>query len=229
MHSNSLASKTKTGQELDPNWHNLYAFLNRCVPHIVYRMRVSSWYGQEKDVIEDIVQETMRRVIERIQKADRGDAEPIHSLTYMARAIALNYCRDLVRLESRFIHGEEALAYGYGVNEDTVNCLDIAVDMAYRKTLFILLARSVVRFPPKQRRALFIDLASHMAFEKELTSLQEAFLSVGVNLQEYRHLLPNEPEEQYRHRSLLSHVYKRIAHLTDIYTYTGDTLTRPPC
>src|SRR5881296_598012 len=81
----------------EDTWSNLYASLRSLARYLVYSFGVSAWQGQEDDIIEDIVQETARRVIERVRKAERGEADPIHSLKHMMIVIAQNYYKDLRR------------------------------------------------------------------------------------------------------------------------------------
>src|SRR5437588_5178662 len=84
-------------------WGDLYTTLRPLARYLVYSFPVPSWRGQEEDVIEDIVQETARRIIERAQKAERGEAEPIRSLHQMVTVVAQNYCKDLRRRERRLV------------------------------------------------------------------------------------------------------------------------------
>lgn len=94
--------KKELSIELD--WNELYTFLRGYVPRIVYTFRFSSWRGQEEDVIEDVIQETMRRVTERVQRVQRREAEPIRLLEHISVVIATNYCRDLIHRDHRLVH-----------------------------------------------------------------------------------------------------------------------------
>lgn len=53
-------------------WEQLYPLLRTRVRHLVNRLTIPVWHGQEEDLIEDIVQETMRRTLERWRKGERG-------------------------------------------------------------------------------------------------------------------------------------------------------------
>ncbi|HYB00277.1 MAG TPA: hypothetical protein VED37_08665, partial [Ktedonobacteraceae bacterium] len=76
--------------------------------------------------------------------------------------------------------------------------------------LFQEIAKKVANFPPKLRRAMLIDIASHMHFELEPTALQAAFLKVGIQLEEYAGLMPQEPIMRSRHASLVSLGYRQL-------------------
>ena len=83
-----------------------------------------------------------------------------------------------------------------------------------------MLAREIVKFPCKQRKALLVDLANRMSFETKPTVLQKAFLNVGIQLEEYRQPLPESVKERSRDAALLHYAYKRIAQLGDVLQYT---------
>src|SRR5437660_6233637 len=79
----------------------LYIELRALVRYLVGCTRVPSWEGQQNDIIEDIVQETMRRLFERVRQGERGEKPPVQSLKHMMITIAYNYYRDLRRRDHR--------------------------------------------------------------------------------------------------------------------------------
>jgi DNA-directed RNA polymerase specialized sigma24 family protein len=189
----------------------------------VYSFRVPSWRGQEEEIIEDILQETTRRIIERAQKAEAGEALPIYQLEHMVVVTAHNYCKDLRRRDHRIVRlladmsipiGEHVMGKLYQICS-----LDDATEQAYQEELFTLLAREIAIFPCKQRTALLIDLANHMSFGERPTPLQKAFLIQGIHLEEYRQPLSNNQKERSRHAALLCYAYKRITQLSIVREY----------
>src|SRR6266481_2113136 len=104
METSSLASDSEEF-DLDSNntWEKLFPLLESLARYFVYSSNIPSWRGQEKDVIEDIVQETARRIIERSQKAARGEMPPIQSVRSMLFTVARNYCIDLCRRDRRLM------------------------------------------------------------------------------------------------------------------------------
>ena len=56
----------------DATWDVLYPALRSLACYLVHTSPLPYWHGQEEDMAEDIVQETVRRVIERAQKAERA-------------------------------------------------------------------------------------------------------------------------------------------------------------
>ena len=222
MFTNSVTSYSD-GIDLnsEANWSNLYASLRALARHLVYSFSVSSWRGQEEDIIEDIVQETARRVIERARKAERGEADPIHSLKQMMTVIAQNYCTDLWRTDRRLFHMppqdyEPESLVGVDQQAQTLEAVD---ENVYQELLFQLIAHEVASFPDKQRKALLIDLANRMCFDTPPTSLQKAFLGEGIQLQQYQQPLPADSQERGRHVSILSYAYRRVAHLSCVQEY----------
>jgi DNA-directed RNA polymerase specialized sigma24 family protein len=201
-------------------WSELYPQLRSLARRLVYSYHVPFWRGQEEDFTDDIVQETIRRAIERVRQSERGESAPIYALKPMLFVILCNYCKDLRRRDMRLVH----LWPGEGINEgqlpDAMSDEDVA-NQVYNEGLFRLLAQEIASFPKKQQRALLIDLASRTHYDEEPTTLQEAFLAVGIDLREYQHLLPDSVRERCRHSSLLCHAYKRVAHLLRVREYVS--------
>jgi DNA-directed RNA polymerase specialized sigma24 family protein len=180
---------------------------------------------------EDIVQETIRRIIERAEKARRGEAPPIQSLKQMANTTAYNYYRDLKRHDFRVsrldttstsVHSTHSIYaapsthsarfYAADINANA-SLLDKVAEKVDQEHLFDQLASEIGRFPKKQRQAILIDLANRMSFDEEPTSLQTSFRNIGIELRHYCRPLPTNQKERSRHISLCSQAYKRIAHL----------------
>jgi DNA-directed RNA polymerase specialized sigma24 family protein len=205
----------------DSVWRELYPSLLSFARSLVFSFRVSSWRGQEEDIVQDIVQETTRRLIERLQKAERGERTQVQSLQAMMFTIAQNYCRDLRRRDIRLtrIDFDDPTASWNG--EDDQTCLvDVAIENAFLESLFLLIAWEIARFPPKLGQALLIDLVSRMSFDAEPTKLQEAFLKVGIQLRDYQNCVPHQPRDRRNHAALLYYAYKRIAQLPSVQEYS---------
>jgi DNA-directed RNA polymerase specialized sigma24 family protein len=205
----------------DATWSALYPSLYTLAQRLVYSLRVCSWRRQEDDIVEDIVQETIRRVLERSRKAENGEATPIHSVKAMMIVIARNYCQDLRRSDRRLVHllSDEELSEVYTSIDDLIPLAELATENAYQELVFRRLASEIVKFPEKQRRALFVDLANRMHFDDQPTPLQAAFLAVGIRLEEYQLLLPSSRAERARQASLLNLAYKRVAQLSCVQQY----------
>jgi len=202
-------------------WKDLYPVLRSLARYLVYSAHVLSWRGQEEDIIEDVVQETARRLLQRAQKAERGEATSIESLPRMMATIAQNYCKDLRRHDYRLSHMPlpASPSAAYDSRDEQPHLLETVAESVYQEMLFKLLAREVASFPEKQRTALLVDLANRMYFDALPTPLQRAFLAVGIQLRQYRRPLPANRRERDRHAALLSYAYKRIAHLPCVQEY----------
>ena len=198
----------------DIDWAEHYPRLLSLARRFVYRYRLPCWRGQEEDLAEDVAQETVRRTIERIHKAALGEATPLDSVQQMMVVIARNYVLDLRRHDHRVVRIsslDDTHELGIDVN-DLENTSETATEHIYHEWLFIQVARQIVHLPCKQRRAILIDLANRTSFNTQPTPLQAALLAVGIDLQDYQPLLPENPVERTRHVSLVSLAYKRIAH-----------------
>jgi DNA-directed RNA polymerase specialized sigma24 family protein len=211
-------------------WKNLYLSLGSFARSLVYSFGVPSWKGQEEDIIEDIVQETMRRLLEQSQKAERGEANPIQSLKLMGTVIAQNYCKDLRRRDRRLsrMQPDDYLLNVEVRKGDYMHLFDAICESIDQELLLTQVAHEIAKFPEKQRRALLVDLANRMTFDTQPTSLQKAFLEEGIQLELYQKPLPADPQERSRHVSLLNHAYKRVAHLPYVQKYIAGKLQAAP-
>jgi DNA-directed RNA polymerase specialized sigma24 family protein len=210
----------------DSTWKQLYSLLESPARYFVYSSHIPSWRGQEKEIIEDIVQETARRIIERSQKVARGEAPPIHYLKSMLFAVARNYCTDLCRRDHRFVRmqPQDAVLQAFLDPKNQVDPAEEGVENVYLETLFRHVAREVAAFPDKQRRAILTDIAIRMHFGRRRTPLQRAFLEAGIDLREYRQALPSNPRERARHDALVNCAYKRVASLREVHQYISPVL-----
>jgi DNA-directed RNA polymerase specialized sigma24 family protein len=200
-------------------WKEIVCWLRPLVQYMVYSTHMEYWYGQEADIIEDIVQETVRRLVERLNQAERGEAAPVQSLKGMAVVIARNYCKDMRRRDSRLQRTTcSASPLEICVNEQ-LNPFEITVEYIFQEELFKWLVHEIAGFPKKQRQALLVDLANRMYFGQPETFLQMAFRAEGIEIQIYRHLLPKTPRELARHRALVTIAYKRVASLAQMQRY----------
>jgi len=217
MRTNSSVWYSDSLDVSSANVWDAHLMLQSFARYLVNYFKVPSWRGQEEDIVEDIVQETTRRFIERSRKAESGDATAIRSMKNMMMAIAYNYYRDLKRRDRRLFRMPAYSIYAGPVEQ--THMLESVVEQVYHERLFTLIAREVRYFPERQREALLIDLANRMSLDTSPTPLQLAFLKAGIQLHQYRRPLPTDPKERGRHGALLTHAYKRLAHLPCVQSY----------
>lgn len=207
----------RDGQDLNSNacWGELYPELQSLARRFVFSSAVPLWRGQEHDIVDDIVQETALRLLEYQQKVIRGEATPIRSLKSLVAIVAQNKCRDSARQDRRFVRitSEGIHSIVLLAQHDQASPLEVAINNVDREICFSFIARLIAHFPEKQRYVLLIDLANRMSFDAEPTSLQRAFLEVGIRLQDYQKPLSADPVERTRHSALLSQAYKRFERL----------------
>src|SRR6266446_6604679 len=122
------------------SWKELYASLERSARYAVYALHVSSWQGQENDIIEDIVQETAYRMIEYARKAERGEAPSIHSLKNMMRVVAQNYCKDMNRSDRRLlrVQSQDALPQLPANKDNQMSLVELSIENVYQEGMFKL-------------------------------------------------------------------------------------------
>jgi hypothetical protein len=195
-------------------WNTLYPLLLPLVKRWVYASNVISWIGQESDVAWDIVLMTINRTFAYTLKAQRENI-PIASLERLSIVIAKNYYHDLRRKDCRLLHFDRD-GYSPGAWPGThyeVDLSEAVLDKVHEEWLFHELAKEIAAYPPKMRRAMLIDIAMRMDFDSQPTPLQAAFLEIGIQLQDFENLLPEDPIARTRHASLVSLGYKKIAML----------------
>ena len=220
MSSNSSPNAPLGDLDDETTLSKLYLWLRTRCKALVAGM--PSLQGQERDAEEDFVQETVVRTFCYSQRTGIGGSEsPFKSLKYFALTTMRNYREDRRRKDHRLVRMEQLqnTSRGYAIGDDLVDPAEIAVENVFREGLFLLLAPEIASFPPKQRQALLIDLANHMHFDEQPTTLQKAFLKVGICLQDYQQPLPRDPVERQQFASNLLHAYNRIKNLRSVQQY----------
>ena len=208
------------------SWDKLYRMLWLVVQGWVYAAHLSSWLGQEEDIIAEIVQEAICRTFERHRKAEMLEAEPVKSPEYFSRTVARHFFIDLVRKDSRIMHFTH-LQRDDGGDVIEFELADVAEEVheeVMYESLFNELALEIVNFPKKQGQVLLNDIANNMHFDKgDTTRLEKAFWQAGVHLQEYQRPRPADIIERGRYVALLSIAHKRVAQLHSMKGYTSIT------
>src|SRR5574340_1011332 len=212
MNTSSLVKGSDSAdQSVEKRWVALYLLLLPLATRWVYAAKIYSWNGQENDIAWDIVQVTIQRTFEYDSKAQYNNT-PIGSYQGLSIRIAKNYFQDLRRKDSRLL---PLYRDGYSPVENTrhdeKDVADVILDQVYEDWLFQQVAKEIASFPPKLRTAMLIEIASRMEFGLQPSSLQAAFLKVGIRLREYANQLPQDPILRTRHASLVSLGYKRLA------------------
>lgn len=193
------------------NWIEYYPALFSLARRFVYLYHLPIWRGQEEDLVKDIAQETVKRLIERLQKVERGETAPIIFIERMMMVIARNYVLDLRRRDYRMIHLADASVLEANANaKGDESVLERVTEHLYHQWLFLQIAQGIAQLPRKQRKAILIDLANRTSFGVEPTPLETALSSVNIDLQDYQQPLPENPVERARYASLVSLAYKRV-------------------
>jgi DNA-directed RNA polymerase specialized sigma24 family protein len=207
LHSNS-SDPSRCGTFSDATWENLYTTLRSPVRRWVYTSGISSWLGQEEDITEEIVQESISRTFERSLRLHDSEETVLRSPEAMAYTIARNYYNDLRRREGRIDRfGTDENAYRNIAGADLI---ELALEGMYQQWILERAAYEISTFPEKQRRALLVDLAKHTDFDEPPTALQQVLLTVDIRLQDYRQSRLADQVMRSRHAALLSVAYRRL-------------------
>lgn len=197
------------------NWQTLYRQLTITVTRWVRSANLPTWKAQREEIIDEIVQETMMKVLKRIRRGESGELSPVYSVEGLCVRVAYNVFIDMVRHDRRLVPlGSDSWHNSpYEVHDDGEDYSEVAVDNVFTTSIFKQVALAIQAFPPKLRAAMIIDLVSRMSFEGEETPLQQALLSTGIDLEEYRFQHSSDPVTKSRQSSLASLGYKKISML----------------
>ena len=213
MNTDTQTPDAVTGELTDTLWITLYLLLLPLAKRWVFASNTFSWMGQENDVAWDIVLVTIQRTYEYTLKAQRENI-PIASLQRLSITIAKNYFQDLRRKDSRLqpFNRDGYSQVEYAIH-DEMNIAEAVLDKVYEEWLFQEIAKEIANYPIKLRTAMLINIARRMEFDLQPTPLQAAFLDVGIQLRDYKDLLPEDPIMRSRHSALVSLGYKKLAML----------------
>jgi DNA-directed RNA polymerase specialized sigma24 family protein len=202
----------------DVNWHTLYRQITIIVTRWVRSANLPTWKAQRDDIIDEIVQETVMKVLKRIRRGESGELSPVYSVEGLSVRVAYTVFIDMVRHDRRLVPlaSECWDDVSHDVPDDGEDYSDIALDNVFNANLFGQVALAIKAFPPKLRSALVIDLVSRMSFEGEATPLQQAMHCAGIDLEQYRNRRSSDPVVRSRHASLASLGYKKISTLACI-------------
>lgn len=203
-------------------WYDLYNWLLPLVEMWVRDSHVSSWYGQHREIAEDIAHEAVMRTFRYHQRAKRGEIAPIDSPKALIRVIARNYFRDWRKKDWCLVRssqegGEQSPFEATLPAHEVVDAAQIALDHLILDSIITTVAQVVSKFPQGQKAALLADLANISDLNgEEPTRLEQAFSDVGVHLSDYKRPRSADPAERGRDAALRSIAYKRLKHEVNV-------------
>ncbi len=196
------------------SWYDLYNWLLPLVEMWVRDSGVTSWYGQHREIAEDIAHEAVMRTFRYNQRADRGEMPAVGSLKALCRVIALNYFRDW-RKKDRCLVRPTLSSSAYDLSlivREAVDAAQVALDHLIMDSIIVTVAQVVATFPRGQRIALLTDLANMSELDGEPSQLEQALSNVGLRLSDYKRPRSDDPTERGRYAALRSIAYKRLKH-----------------
>lgn len=199
----------------DSSWSTLYSWLESRVRNWVYASHSLRWRSEEEGIIEDIVSESVIRILDRLRKVNRGEADPIKSLYRFARQVAHNYFIDLLRKDRKSVRFSQLIADG----EDApgglfpVDLDEVILKAVGDERFFKLMAQEIVTLPKKQKEAVLRDHAKLIDGMVDPASLIRAYQSLGIQLKDYCNYVPASLIEKRRHSSLLHLAYRRLSRI----------------
>jgi RNA polymerase sigma factor (sigma-70 family) len=197
----------------DASWFTLYSWLKFQVRNWVYTSHTLRWQGEEEETIEDIVSEAIMHILDRIHKANSGEADPIKSLYGFARQVAHNYFIDLLRRDRKSLRLSQLTADG---EDAAIKLFLVDIEEAVLKAVcdeqfFKLLGQQIVTLPKRQKEAVLRDHARLMENMVDPAPLLHAYQKVGIQLNDYCNYATLSLSEKRRHSALLHIAYKRLS------------------
>ena len=204
------------------DWEKQIGILRKLVKGLVYSAGIPCWRGEEEEVINELVQEAICRLLERMHKAERQEAEPVNSLDFLSKAIVRNLFIDRVRKEKRLTPLSQ-LTYSADDGTSEIDLVDSSSsedvnEQVFQETLFNELAVEIAKLPRRQKWALLTDIANRTRYDGGETVLRQALLKAGIPLESYLRV-HMEGKERSQFASLLCLSYKRIASLNSMKQY----------
>ena len=204
----------------DINWHILYNQLTDIVSIWVRSAHLPTWKAQRDDIVDEIVQETIVRVLKRIRRGESGELSPVYAVEALGLRIAYNFFIDIMRHDRRLVPATHQDGTEYVFPEqDEENYTEVALDNVFTAALFRLVVAEIALFSPKLRRAVLVDLTSRMSFQGEATLLQQAFRDEGIDLEQYRCPASSDPAAYARQASLACIGFKKLGTVVRIREY----------
>ncbi len=202
------------------SWEKQADVLRKLVKGWVYSASIPAWRGEEEEVINDLAQEAICRLLERMRKAERQEAKPVNSPNFLSLVIVRHLFIDRVRKEKRLTPLSQ-LTYASGDEVFAIELADSSEEVQERvmqESLFNDLAAEIAKLPRRQKWALLVDIANRTQHDGNDTLLKQALLKAGIRLENYL-IPPLEGKERSQFASLLCLGYKRISNFNIMKHY----------
>src|SRR5260370_36097669 len=149
----------------DSSWAELRFWLRIQVRGRVYNSHPPSRLGQDDELTDDIVSESLKHLIERLEQASAGSAASIINIYPFAKQIAFHCFVDQWRKDNKQVRFSQITARWEEeavIELILVNMEDATLNAVYYEQLFNRIARQVVTFPYNQRQATLPDQPNSM-------------------------------------------------------------------
>jgi DNA-directed RNA polymerase specialized sigma24 family protein len=198
-------------------WSCLRAWLLPLVSAWIYSSHIIIWYGQQREIAEEIVQETVMRTFECVRRSRQNEGPPIIHLRAFSRTIARNLFMDRVRKERLLIRPAFAddIYEMYSARHGMQNAAELAVEHLIDEEAIINAVKSIVKFPDKRRAALLTELAKAIDLAGPPSLLEKELAKQGIQLRDYARPRPDNPAARSRQAALLWYALRALQRLND--------------
>lgn len=181
-------------------WRSIYETLAPSVRGLVYSSSIPSWHGQENEIADDIVQETLSRVVGCLVVQRKGDSSDESMIGWLSMSIADELLREQRLLEKRITH--------LNTLEEQKEEVDGSEEV---REMFEWIIQEICQLPSNQQRALLVDLANQIGMDEAPVAFLEALQEKGIHLSDYQQPLIFSLNERRRTNELASYAYKNLS------------------
>jgi DNA-directed RNA polymerase specialized sigma24 family protein len=214
-----FCSPAPDGHEPDDEfvWHALLVWLLPLVTAWVYSSHVNIWCGQQSEIVQEIIQESVTRAFEYVKRARHNGGPSVIHLKAFCRTIARNLFVDRVRKEGLLVR----LAFADNIDRlyagklEGQNAAELALDHLIDEEAIINAVKVIVKLPDKRRAALLIALANVIDLAESPSLLEQELAKQGIQLRDYVRPRSDDPAVRSRQAALLWYALRELQRLKD--------------
>lgn len=197
----------------EAEWNALIIVMCTYIKHCIAKYTIIYWRGGEKELIEDVMQETFYRAVRYACGEKQAQIPSIGSFEALCKTIAKRYLLDLRRKDKRLVASIDATT-SLGLHLDVLLSIDpseVVLNDISQYTTLLMVAKAIKELSPKQKEAILVHLANMEDFDDmEPRPLERALWAIGIPLREYHRELPSNPVIRSRHTASLCLAIKAL-------------------
>ena len=197
MDTTPFSNTTPTSRylpETDAQWEVLGGILRSYIQNRVYTFRPVHWYGAERELVEDILCETILHAISCAQHTESSTTSSMLSFEALCKIIAKRYLLDIRRKDKRLAFSIDTIPYfkEHQYRKLSDDPTDNMIEDMFVYSKMHLIAKVVKDFTPKLKEAMLIRLTNMVDFDDEQPyPLERAMWTASIPLRDSYRELPD--------------------------------------